>query len=138
MPAGIQIQGLAEFRRDLRRAGEGTKDATAVMKKAGQVVLAKAVGYAPKGDSGRGDKHPGALAGSGKILAAGSKGRVVFRQAYAAGAEFGSHGRWQGFDRWGQPPRYGYRALNETTDQIAQIVADGMAEVVSVYGWFHA
>jgi hypothetical protein len=136
MAAGIQIQGLAEFRRDLRRAGEGTKDATAVMKKAGQVVLAKAAGYAPKGDVGRGDKHPGQLAGSGKIMAAGTKGRVVFRQAYAAGAEFGSHRRWTGFDRWGATPRYGYRALNETTDQIAQIVADGMAEVVSMYGWF--
>jgi hypothetical protein len=137
MAAGIQIQGLAEFRRDLRRAGEGTKDATAVMKKAGQVVLAKAVGYAPRGTTESGDKHPGALAGSGKILAAGTKGRVVFRQAYAAGAEFGSHGRWQGFDKWGATPRYGYRALNETTDQIAQIVADGMADIMSVFGWFH-
>lgn len=137
MATGIQIQGLAEFRRDLKRAGESTKGANAVMKKAGAVVLARAAGLAPKGDASKGDPHPGQLAASGRVLAGGNKGRVVFRQAYAAGAEFGSHGRWKGFEKWGKTPRYGYRALNETTDEIAKIVEEGFAELVSIYGWAH-
>lgn len=137
MPAGVRVEGLAEFKRDLKRAGEDTKTVTAVIKKAGAPVLAKAVAYAPKGDEARGDKHPGALAASGRILAGGNKGRVVFPKPYGPGAEFGSHGRWKGFDRWGSPPRYGYRALNESADEIAQIIEAGLAEIVFVYGWFH-
>lgn len=136
MAAGIQIQGLAEFRRDLRRAGENTKNVTGVMKRAGAPVLAKARAYAPKGEEAKGDKHPGQLAGSGKILAGGNKGRIVFRQDYAAGAEFGSHGRWQGFDHWGATPRYGYRALNESADEVVKVLAAGLQDVVSMYGWF--
>lgn len=137
MAAGIQIQGLAEFRRDLRRAGESTKSVTAVMKRAGVPVLAKAQAYAPKGEEAKGDKHAGELAGSGKILAGGNKGRVVFSPVYAPGAEFGTHGRWKGFDKWGQPPRFGYRALNESVDEVAQIIADGLEEAVTAFGWFH-
>ena len=133
----VEIVGLAEFRRDLKRAGLGTKDATAAMKKAGAPVLAKAAAYAPKGSGEGGDTHPGQLAGSGKISAAGTKGRVVFKPFYAPGAEFGVHGRWQGFDKWGSVPRFGYRALGESADQVFQIVTTELDDVLTAYGWFH-
>jgi hypothetical protein len=137
MAAGIQIQGLAEFRRDLRRAGESTKDLTAVMKKTGQVILARAEQIAPKGSTESGDKHPGKLAWSGRVRASGTKGRLVWNLPYAAGAEFGTHGKWTGFDKWGPPPRFGYRALEEKSGEAAEMMAYGMEELVSVYGWFH-
>ncbi len=125
----VEIIGLAEFRRDLKRAGLGTKDATAAMKKAGAPVLAKAAAYAPRGK--------GTLAGSGKISAVGTKGRVIFKPVYAPGAEFGVHGRWVGFEKWGSTPRFGYRALAETSDQVFQIVTAELNDVLTVYGWFH-
>jgi hypothetical protein len=131
----VEIVGLAEFRRDLKRAGESTKDLTAAMKKAGAPVLAKAATYAPRG--GEGDPHAGQLAGSGKISAAGSKGRVIFKPYYAPGAEFGAHGRWQGFDKWGSPPRFGYRALAESSEQVFQIVTTELNDMLTVFGWFH-
>ena len=123
-----QIIGLAEFRRDLRRAQLGTKEVTAAMKAAGAPVLAKAASLAPKAS--------GALAGSGRIMAGGTKGRVVFKAAYAAGAEFGSHGRWSGFEHWGQPPRFGYRALSEEADNVGRILTEAMVDVFTAYGWF--
>ncbi len=97
MAGTIYIANYAAFRADLKRAAGSTKEATAAMKKAGAPLLAKAAGYAPRGSTN--DKHAGQLAGSGKILAGGNKGRVVFKPVYAPGAEFGSHGRWQGFER---------------------------------------
>jgi hypothetical protein len=125
----VEIVGLAEFRRDLKRAGLGTKDATAAMKKAGAPVLARAAAYAPKAS--------GALAGSGKISAAGTRGRVVFKPVYAPGAEFGAHGRWVGFERWGSPPRFGYRALAESSEDVFNIVTTELNDILTVLGWFH-
>lgn len=123
-----QIIGLAEFRRDLRRAGLGTKLATVAMKAAGAPVLAKAQALAPKAS--------GALAGSGKIMAGGTKGRVVFKAAYAPGAEFGRYRHWSGFDRWGQPPRFGYKALGDEADNVGRILTESFVDVFSAYGWF--
>lgn len=123
-----QIVGLAEFRRDLRRAGLGTKVATAAMKLAGAPVLAKAQALAPKAS--------GALAASGRIMAGGNKGRVVFRAAYAPGAEFGRYKHWGGFDKWGSPPRFGYRALTEEADNVGRILTESFVEVFGAYGWF--
>lgn len=139
MAAGtLYIANYAAFRADLKRAMGSTKEAAVAMKKAGVPVLAKAKAYAPKGDAAwGGDKHPGLLANSGRILAGGNKGRVVFRTDYAAGAEFASHGRWQGFDRWGPPPRFGYRALAESGDEVLQIITDELMPVMTAYGWFH-
>lgn len=137
MTDAIQIKGLAEFRRDLRRAGESTKDLTVVMRKTGQTILTRAEQLAPRGSSDSGDKHPGKLAASGRVRASGTKGRIVWKLPYAAGAEFGSHGRWKGFDKWGPPPRFGYRALTEKAGEAAEMMAYGLEELVSVYGWFH-
>jgi hypothetical protein len=138
MAAGtLYIANYAAFRADLKKAMGSTKEATAAMKKAGVPVLAKAQAYAPKGSADRGDKHPGQLAGSGRILAGGNKGRVVFRQIYAPGAEFGAHGRWVGFEKWGQPPRFGYRALNDSADEVLRIVTEELLPVMTAYGWFH-
>ena len=125
----VEIVGLAEFRRDLKQAGLGTKDATAAMKKAGAPVLAKAAGYAPKAS--------GALAGSGRISAAGPKGRVIFKPVYAPGAEFGAHGRWTGFEKWGSPPRFGYRALGEESENVFNIVTAELHDILTAYDWFH-
>ncbi len=136
MAGTLYIANYAAFRADLKKAAGSTKEATAAMKKAGAPVLAKAAGYAPKGSPETGDKHGGQLAGSGRILAGGNKGRVVFKPVYAPGAEFGSHGRWQGFEKWGATPRFGYRALNESADQILQIVTEELLPVMTAYGWF--
>jgi hypothetical protein len=125
----VEIVGLAEFRRDLKRAGLGTKDATAAMKKAGAPVLAKAAGYAPK------DK--GTMAAGGRISAAGTKGRVIFKAVQAPGAEFGAHGRWVGFEKWGSPPRFGYRALAEESENVFNIVTAELHDVLTVLDWFH-
>ena len=124
----VEIVGLAEFRRDLKRAGLGTKDATRAMRRAGAPVLAKAAALAPKAT--------GALAASGKISAAGTKGRVIFRPVYAPGAEFGAHGRWSGFDRWGATPRFGYRALADEAENVFRIVTEELQDVLTAYDWF--
>lgn len=136
MAGTIYIANYAAFRADLKKAAGSTKEATQAMKKAGAPVLAKAQAYAPKG-SGDTDPHAGQLAGSGRILAGGNKGRVVFKPVYAPGAEFAAHGRWQGFEKWGSPPRFGYRALSESADQILQIVTEELLPVMTAYGWFH-
>jgi hypothetical protein len=124
----LYIANYAAFRADLKKAMGSTKEATDAMKAAGVPVLAKAKPYAPKAS--------GALAGSGKILAGGNKGRVVFKQVYAPGAEFGAHGRWKGFEKWGATPRFGWRALDESADEIFRIVTDGLLPIMTAYGWF--
>ncbi len=153
MPAaasGVRIAGLTELRNDLRRAlGAYPKALAAGIKRAGAPLAPRASGYAPVGRSDQGGQsgraYPaGALRAGYRLSVRGSTGSVVNPVPYAAGAEWGLHGKWAGFTRYPSAGtgggrgrgRFAYRAVFESEAEIVDAIDKELNDVLTVYGWF--
>lgn len=131
MPTGssVSITNLAAFRRDLKAAEDASpRELTKALKAAGAPILADVRGRVPH--------LTGTLAAGFKASARGSTGLIVNRVPYAAGSEFGRHGKWAGFERYGSAPgRFVGAALEAQGDEVARIIAAEMREIVEIHGW---
>lgn len=126
---GVVIQGLTEFRAAVRSAaGHYPAEVQRAIKAAGVPIVAQASALAPR--------QTGALAGGYSVVTAGAKGNVVSKVAYSGGAEWGTRGKWSGFNKYGAPPRFAGRAVDLQEASISLIVERELLEIVSAYGWF--
>lgn len=126
MASGVVVEGLAEFRAAVRRAGTIKPAALTVgLKKAGVPILAQIAATAPR--------RTGALAASFSTAVRGARADIVSRVPYAGGAEFGSRGKWAGFP--GSPPRFVAPAIESQADATAAIVMRELEDVITILGW---
>lgn len=129
MASGIVIDNLAQFRADLKAAVTGSpRELTAALKRAGTPVLART-----KQVSAR---RTGRLQSGYKVSVRGSQASIVNATPYAAGAEWGERGKWEGFYRYGmRGERFAARAIDELDTVIAETVYQELDDLVSVRGW---
>ena len=126
--SGIRVEGLTEFRSAAKAAlGRAPRELTAGLKRAGAIPIKEAASRVPQ--------RTGALAASFKAQVRGTTGDITSGVPYGAGAEWGSHGRWLGFD--GSPPRYVWPAVESRAREIEDAVLDELREVVTILGWAH-
>lgn len=127
---GVEIKGFKEFRRALRESEDATgRELTQAIKKAGEPIRAEAERNASRAS------RSGRLAGGYRIRASGTKGRIVNKVPYAEGAEWGRHGKWSGFMKYGGPGRFAYKALQEKTDEAVDILSAELEEIITIQGW---
>jgi hypothetical protein len=128
----VKIEGLKEFRKALRDATDANpRMLTAALKEAGAILPPKIRANAPS--------RTGALKGSvGNPLASGTKGRIPVRAKYAPFVEFRTGGGWGASmnSKYGSPPRFGYKAVADSSEQIIERIYDGLESIVTASGWF--
>lgn len=126
----VEIEGLAQFQRELKKAGGENP-------KAMQDALKQVGGYlSPKINPPR-DK--GTLAASkGAPRATAKKGSIPMRAKHSAPVEFSKRGAAAASltAKYGPPPRYGYRAVQDNLAQLEEMIWEGIEEVAKVHGWF--
>jgi hypothetical protein len=129
--SGIRIEGLREFRADLKRAlGANPRELARALRESGAILPPKIRSGAPQAT--------GKLAGSvGSPTATGTKARIPIRAKHAVYAEFQTKGKYGATmtAKYGPPPRFGYRAVDESADELAERVYEGLKEIVTLYGW---
>ena len=127
--AGVEVVGLREFRAALKAAEDAIpKELTVALKKAGETVVLPAV-------RGRAAVRSGRLRAGYAVRAAGATARLVNREPYGAGAEWGTHKKWKGFMRYGGPGRFGWKAIEERADQLEEAIYTELQELITVHGW---
>lgn len=125
---GVQVEGLKELRRNIKRAIAGTPtEITQAIKEAG-VPARASVAQETARRSGR-------LAGGWHVSAAGATGSVTNRIPYAGGAVWGRRGKWRGFQQYGQPPRFGPPGIERAAPEIQAILSRHLETIVTFYGW---
>jgi hypothetical protein len=138
---GVRITGLNEFRAALKAAdAKAPRALSTALRRAGQPVLRRVQAIAPVGRRSD-DPHPGLLQRSYGVQVRGTRAGIVSSAPYGAGAEWGMHGKWAGFrDRYRPAPgetggRFAFRALLEVEDEVAELVTEGLEEVITIQGW---
>jgi hypothetical protein len=126
---GIVIEGLTAFRASVRAAaGKYPTEIPRALKAAGVPIVAQASALAPR--------LSGALAGGYKVSVRGTTASVVSSVPYSGGAEWGTRGKFSGFNRYGSPPRFAGRAVEMQEPVIALIVEAELRDIIGAYGWF--
>ncbi|MGQ0669181.1 MAG: hypothetical protein ACT4PO_05855 [Actinomycetota bacterium] len=126
--SGIVVVGLAEFRTAVRRAAAISPRAISTgLKKAGVPILAQARANAPK--------LTGALAASYSTAVRGPRADIISRAPYGGGAEWGRFGKWAGFARYGDIPRFVWPAIEQRETEAALILEHELREVITIMGW---
>jgi hypothetical protein len=126
--SSVVITNLAAFRRDLKAAEDASpRELGKALKAAGGPILSETKGKAPV--------VTGTLAGGYKLSVRGTVGSIVNRVPYAMGAEFGTRGKWSGFNRYGGPGRFAWQAIETKQDEVLTLIVTGMSEIVELYGW---
>jgi hypothetical protein len=126
--AKVEIVGLAQFRADLKNVGrEGPRALSKAIRAGGEPIVSTASSKAPR--------RTGLLAGSYSIKTRATTGAVVNQAPYGAGAEWGRKGKWEGFFRYGQPPRFAGAALTERADDVQDIISRGLDDIITIFGW---
>jgi hypothetical protein len=128
----VKIEGLKEFRKALKDAADANpRELTRALKEAGTILPPKIRVNAPR--------KTGALAASvGNVSATGTKGRVPVRAKYAAPVEFSKRGAAAQTltSKYGSPPRYAYKAVEDSSEQVIERIYDGLEQIVTAHGWF--
>lgn len=126
--SGVRIEGLSQFRAALRRAEvAGPGKLTAGLKRAGDAPIRRASASAPR--------RTGALASGYTANVRGTTASITSRVPYAAGAEWGSHRKWTGFNRYGSPPRFVWPAVESEQEEIMRAITAELEEIIEIYGW---
>lgn len=127
----VQIENLAAFRRDLKAAKDSSpRELAKGIKAAGVPVVDRAKQLA--GAASR----TGAHAGGFRAATSGARGNIVNRVRYAGGAEWGSRGKWAGFNRYGaRGSRFASRALDEKAEDVGRIILEELKRVIELMGW---
>lgn len=133
----IRIRNLRVFYSDLRRAQGNVsgRQLTDALRAAGKPPLQRAQELVPV--------ITGTLQKGYRVRASGTKGKIASNVPYAAGAEWGTHGKWRGFTRFSGfgtgasagRGRFVWRAIVERQEEIARIAFEGLREVAEIYGW---
>jgi hypothetical protein len=128
----VKIEGLKEFRKALKDSVDANpRELTKALKEAGSILPAKIRANAPH--------KTGALAGSvGNVSATGTKGRIPVRAKHAAPVEFSKRGAAAQTltAKYGAPPRYAYKAVGDSADEVIERIYDGLEQIVTAHGWF--
>lgn len=126
--SGVYITNLSAFRRDLKAAEDASpRQLTKAIKAAGVPIVAEASRRVPV--------VTGTLAAGFKASARGASGSLTNRVPYAMGAEFGTHGKWSGFNRYGMPPRFAFPAVEAKADEVVTIISHELEMIVRLNGW---
>lgn len=124
----VKITGLREFQTALRKAESANPKAmTQALKEAGSILP-------PKIRPGMGSVS----AGVGNPTASRTKARIPVRHRASAIAEFSNQGKYGATmtARYGPPPRFGYRVVEDNLREIEDRIWKGIEEVATVNGWF--
>lgn len=125
---GIVIENLAEFRRDLKRAVDATpRELTKAIRAMGAPVLSELAVIVAR--------RRGRLVKGYRIQVRGTSGSVINREPYALGAEWGMHGKWKGFQKYGGRGRFAWRAVTDQQEAIARIGLEQLEDIVTIHGW---
>lgn len=125
------VEGLAEFRRALRAAESGLsgRDLAKAIKAGGEPALREASALAPVGPTG-------GLSKGYKVRTRGNTGYLTSRVPYAAGADWGLHGKWSGFTKYGpQGERFAGRAVDTKADEIGEAMSEALRDLLTLAGW---
>lgn len=127
----VYIEGLEEFRAAVRRAEvENPRLVSAALKRAGTPLVAASRAKMPA--------LSGALRKSVKTSVRRTMGMIYSDSPYGGGAEWGIHGKWAGWvSRYGFVPRFVYPTVEEMQPITAELIYQGLHDVVSIYGWGH-
>lgn len=126
----ITITNLKEFRVACREAADANvREVTRALKVAGKPLDERAPQLAPKAT--------GTMAGTHKLTVSGTNAYESFTGPQVMGAEFGQGLKWQGrwVESYGQPPRFGYKALDEKADEIVEILDTELKSIQTLHGW---
>lgn len=125
---GVEAIGIKELRRDIKRAiAQTPREMSQAIKEAGAPALVRTIAHTPR-KSGR-------LAGGWRVSAAGTVGSLTNRVPYAGGAVWGKRGKWRGFAKYGQPPRFAPPGIEDARPEIERILMDHLKTIVTFYGW---
>ena len=128
MADAVRIEGLADLRRDLRRAEpQVRREVTRALKEGATVVAAAASPLAPR--------RSGTLAASYRAGASGNSAFVRSRVPYAGVVEFGGVIRPKGTPITIRPQPAVTRALSLKEDSIVERVGDALDGVFARTGW---
>jgi hypothetical protein len=126
---GAYIEGLAEFRRDLRRAAVAVpRKLPLALRAAGKPLLKDLEGIPAR--------RSGDLAAGYRVRVRGANADLTNVEPYAGGADWGQRGKWSGFQKYGGPGRFAARVVVERAELIAELVYAGLRDVFTAYGWF--
>jgi hypothetical protein len=135
---GLEIVNLNQFRADLKRAaGRTPSDLRMALKAAGVPLLDRVREYASAAS------RTGRLEGGYSIRATASWADILNREPYAAGAEWGMHGKWSGFTKYPAAGfggsagrgRFAWRATVDMREELVELVAEKLRDVMTAYGW---
>lgn len=128
-PSGaVSITNLSAFRRDLQAAEDASpRELTKGLKVAGGIVVAEAKVIAPR--------VTGTLEAGYKASVRASTGNIVNSVPYAAGAEWGTHGKWSGFLKYGGPGRFAWKSIEIRQNEIVEAIAIALEDIVALHGW---
>jgi phage gpG-like protein len=136
---GIEIEGLTEFRRACRLAGNGlSRQVGKALRLAGKPPLERARALAARTTSS--PRSTGALMKSYKIRTSGSSAFLQSGVPYGAGAEWGLYGKWSGFRKYpgveaGGRGRFAWKAVQDERDEIAEIITKALEHLIEIEGW---
>lgn len=130
MAEGVTIENLKQFRADLRVVDAASpRMLTKAIRAAGVPIVAAASGLASRASV------TGEHAKGFQLRAAGTTGRLFNKAPYGAGAEWGRSGKWAGFNRYGGPGRFGWKAVELTEDEVARVMHHEMDKIITLLGW---
>jgi hypothetical protein len=122
----VTVTGLNEFRAAVRKAaGAAPREIPLALKRAGVPILAQAASNAPH--------RSGRLAAGYKVAVKGTTASIVSSVPYAGGAEWGSRGKWAGFE--GAPPRIVWPAVEAQEGSVELILENELRDIIGIYGW---
>lgn len=126
----VVVEGLAQFRAAVRAAAiANPRQLTIGLKLAGAPILQAASAKMPR--------RTGLLAGSLSTSVRGARANIISKAPYGGGAEWGQQGKWSGFAKYGAPPRFVGKALDEKADEVARILDVALRQIITANGWFH-
>lgn len=127
MADAIQVKGLKELRRDLRRTDkEAVKEVRQTIRDAARIVAEEAGRLAPRGPTGK-------LAESYRGTASGTLGIVRSRLVQARFIEFGFHPR--GGSTFVPGREVIGRAIERSEGEVIEALGDGIDRAASRAGW---
>jgi hypothetical protein len=133
---GVEVTNLRKF---LYAVGQSDKqikrDLYRGLARAGRIASERASQVAPV--------RTGRLAAGYYVRVRGSSGDILNRQPYAAGAEWGLHGKWKGFRRYPAfgtgasrgRGRFAWRAVVEKREEIRDAVTRELQRAIELLGW---
>ena len=133
----VEIVGERELRREMRQAASGLpRELTKALKQGSFVLLQRMIELAPRGDSED-------LVGSFTPFSTAKVSGVRSTLPYAGVQEFAKRyprvsrsGRRHMVQMHGEaPPRFGYKALDQVIDKIAEQAHEAIVDLLDAHGW---